>query len=367
MAHIVLVEPFYGGSHRSWADGWRGSSRHRIELVTHPGEFWRWRLRGGAVTLARAFADYVEAHGRPDAVVVSGLVDVAAFAGHARRSLCGCPIATYMHESQLLYPLAPNQRPDTSAALANWQSLVVADQVWFNSEFHRTALKTALPSLLEAQPEPNHLGLLPEVFARSTVLWPGVSSEALVAGERHERSVPRVLWNQRWDHDKNPGVVFEALAALAEDGVPFTVSLAGENPVGKRQELEPVLARLHDRIDHQGFLEIDEYRELLLASDVVVSAADHEFFGIAIVEAIAGGAVPVVPNRLSFPELIEPRWHRTCLYEDGGLHGALRETLTNLAVKQDATHGLRASMLKFDVAASAAAHDDAVDRLLDST
>ena len=85
MARVVLVEPYYGGSHRAWVDAWVRHTRHEITLVTHPDEFWRWRMRGGAVTLAAAFDDVVAAQGRPDAVVVSGLVDVAAFAGHARQ------------------------------------------------------------------------------------------------------------------------------------------------------------------------------------------------------------------------------------------------------------------------------------------
>ena len=41
-------------------------------------------------------------------------------------------------------------------------------------------------------------------------------------------------------------------------------------------------------------------------ADVVVSTADHEFFGIGIVEATAAGAVPLLPRRLSYPELLEP-------------------------------------------------------------
>ena len=87
MAQVVLVESYYGGSHRAWVDSWVRHSRPEISLVTHPDEFWRWRMRGGAVTLAADFADLVAANGAPDAVVVSGLVDVASFAGHARRAL----------------------------------------------------------------------------------------------------------------------------------------------------------------------------------------------------------------------------------------------------------------------------------------
>jgi glycosyltransferase involved in cell wall biosynthesis len=364
MARVVLVESFYGGSHRAWADAWIRHSRHDISLVTHPDEFWRWRLRGGAVTLAADFNAAVKQQGRPDAVVVSGLVDVAAFGGHARRSLGNTPLAVYVHESQLLYPLAPNQRSDTSAALVNWQSLVASDAVWFNSSFHRDALRNALPGLLGSQPVPTHSHLIDTVFERASVLWPGVEAATLIAGERTERLVPRVLWNQRWDHDKNPQAVFSALAQLAEQGVLFTVALAGQNQRPDNREFAWIHEQLGDRIDHHGYLPDDEYQQLLLSCDVVVSAADHEFFGIAIVEALAAGAVPVLPTRLSFPELIEPQWHEAALYPNGELRSALCATLEDVDAARDRVEGLRVSMQRFDATASAQAHDEALDRLI---
>ena len=364
MVNVVLVEPYYGGSHRAWADAWVQHSRHEISLITHPDEFWRWRLRGGAVTLAEAFDAHVQDHGRPDAVVVSGLVDVAGFAGQARRSLRETPVAVYVHESQLLYPLAPNQRADSSAALINWQSMVAADAVWFNSAFHQDALRAALPKLLKAQPSPTHEHLVDSVFERATVLWPGVETSDLIGQSRTEHGVPRVLWNQRWDHDKNPHAVFSALAQLADDGVAFTVALAGQNQRRNNPDFEWVHERLGDRIDHHGYLPDAEYKQLLLSSDVVASAADHEFFGIALVEAMAAGAVPVLPSRLSFPELIKPRWHHATLYSDGDLVARLGQALSNLTQVRNELDGLRQSMQRFDAAIAGEAQDVAVDRLI---
>lgn len=365
MANVVLIESFYGGSHRAWADAWVSHSRHEIALITHPDRFWRWRLRGGAVTLAEMFGEHVSRHGKPDAVVVSGMLDIAAFAGIARGSLDGVPIAAYMHESQLLYPQAPNQRPDISEALTNWRSMVAVDQVWFNSSFHQSALRVALPKLLGVQPEPRHEHLIDGVFDRSRVLWPGVETDALVmAGRNDTPGPPLILWNQRWDHDKNPQVVFSTLASLADEGLQFTVALAGQNHRAGSTEFDWIHDRLRGRIEDLGFQPPEHYRTLLLRSDVVVSAADHEFFGIAMVEAIAAGAVPVLPNRLSFPELIEPKWRPATIYEEGGLQATVRSVVGDLDSARVATGGLRESMQRFDVAHSAAAHDDAVDDLV---
>jgi glycosyltransferase involved in cell wall biosynthesis len=41
-----------------------------------------------------------------------------------------------------------------------------------------------------------------------------------------------------------------------------------------------------------------------MEADVIVSTAIHEFFGISVVEAIAAGVYPVLPRRLSYPELL---------------------------------------------------------------
>jgi len=46
----------------------------------------------------------------------------------------------------------------------------------------------------------------------------------------------------------------------------------------------------------------------------VVSTAKHEFFGVAAVEAMAAGAIPVFPNALSYPELIPDAVHDETLY-----------------------------------------------------
>ena len=39
------------------------------------------------------------------------------------------------------------------------------------------------------------------------------------------------------------------------------------------------------------------------AADVIVSTANHEFFGIGMVEAAAAGAFPLVPRSLAYPEV----------------------------------------------------------------
>jgi glycosyltransferase involved in cell wall biosynthesis len=60
-----------------------------------------------------------------------------------------------------------------------------------------------------------------------------------------------------------------------------------------------------DQIDHIGYVESKgEYWKLLHKADWVLSTADHEFFGIAVVEALFAGCLPWLPERLSYQELL---------------------------------------------------------------
>ncbi len=48
---------------------------------------------------------------------------------------------------------------------------------------------------------------------------------------------------------------------------------------------------------HFGYADEAQYAALLHRADVVVSTALHEFFGVAVVEAIYCGCFPMLPRR----------------------------------------------------------------------
>ena len=344
---VVVVEPWYGGSHRAWADGMVRHSDHAVRLVTHPDRFWRWRLRGGAVTLAAALRSDIEARRRPDVLVVSSLVHGAALLGLARRSVGDVPVVAYVHESQLRYPTTDGRAPDPDAAMANWQTLLAADAVWWNSAFHRDTVVEALPAFLGAAPDLTHRDLIAEVEAKSVVVPVGVELEGLLRAEREPRSSPGeplVVWNQRWEHDKDPLGWLRIMARLADAGVAFRLALAGERPRERDAEAKRLLQRLAGRVEVDAFLDADDYRALLLRSDVFLSCARHEFFGISVVEAIAAGCVPVLSDALSHPGLVPERWHDAVLYEPGRAQEALTAVLADVDGARTRVAGLREEM-----------------------
>lgn len=370
MLDVLLVEPYFGGSHRSWAEGYQRHSGHRVRLVTHADRFWRWRLRGAALTLAEAIEAEVASGGRPDLVLVSDMVNVAALLGLARRSLGDVPVVLYLHENQLVYPAPPRRgsranRRSTSdpeeAALVNWVSMAAADAVVVNSEHHRAVLREALPRLLARAPDHPHAERCEPLLDALSVLPVGVEVADLVAAARTTGTTtdgpPLVVWNQRWEHDKDPEAFFAALVPLADEGVAFSLALAGENVRVDPQEFDAARRRLDTRVVHVGHLPVPEYRRLLLRGDVVVSTARHEYFGVALVEAIAAGAVPLLPRRLSYPEVVPEAYHGAVLYDDDELRDRLRGVLVDLAGARARTAGLREAMARFDWSVVAPRYD----------
>lgn len=364
MARVVLVEPYYGGSHRAWADGLVARSRHEIHLVTHDPAYWRWRLRGASLTLAEAVTTAVAEHGPPDVLLVSDMVHLPAMLGFLRRDIGDPAVALYLHENQLTHPVGPRDRPDEGLALANWLSMAVADRVYVNSASQLADLQAALPVLLGRTRDHGHIHRLREVLDRCQVLPVGVDLAAIAPDGHPPPEAPLVVWNHRWDREKRPDLVFDALHRLADEGVAFRLALAGANLRVDPQEFDRIRERLGDRVVHVGVLDREGYHRLLSSSDVTVSTAEHETFGVAAVEAMAAGCVPLLPNRLSYPEIVPPTWHEAVLYEDGELVDRLRAVLTDLPAARAEVSGLAASMARYDWRVMAPRYDDAVDALI---
>ena len=364
---VLLVAPYFGGSHRAWARGVARHSRHRVELLTLPARFWKWRMQGGAVTLAEAFR---EADLSPDVILATDMLNLPAFLGLVRDRLTGVPVALYCHENQLTYPIPPGEKRDLTYGMINWLSMLAADRVLFNSAYHRDDWFEALPRLLKHFPDYTHLHRVPQVEAKAAVLPVGCDLRRLDAardGTVRGSDPPLILWNQRWEYDKDPETFFRALYALVEEGIEFRVALAGSNVRQMPEEFEAARERLGSRVVHYGRAGAQAYARLLWRSDVVTSTALHEFFGVAVVEAVHCGCVPVLPRRLAYPEVIPEAYHNRCLYDDfDGLLARLRWALADPAAARQAVTGLPAAMERFDWSTLAPRYDEVLEALTPS-
>jgi len=360
VARVLLLSPFHTGSHRAFAEGLARASSHDVRVLSLPGRFWKWRLSGAALLLA----DRARPLGRFDVVIGTDLVNLAEFRGLS--GLAAPPYVAYFHENQLDYPLPPGERADPHFALVNIATALASDVLVFNSRAHRDAFFAALPGLIRLLPDARPSRLAARLQRRCRVIPVGCQLADLRPDpERVRAEPPLILWNHRWEFDKAPEVFFAVLGRLDEAGVPFRLALAGENSQAQPQEFLAARRRYGDRIISYGYLpERDDYVRLLRTADIVVSTALQENFGIAVVEAIAAGAWPLVPRRLSYPEVLPAAWHDRCLYTDvADLEARLATLLRGGLPTPDERTALAARMRCYDWPALIGTYDDLIDGL----
>ena len=328
---VLCLEPYYSGSHKAFIDCWSERSGHEWTLVTLPGYKWKWRMRHAAITFADEVAALVERGEKWDVIFCSDMLNLAEFLGLAGKTISELPTVAYFHENQLTYPVRFESERDYQFAVTNMTTALAADGVWFNSAFHRDSFLEALRVFLAKMPDCQPFESVERIAAKAGIYPQGI--ERIERCKKRKAGPIRILWVARWEHDKNPEDFFEALKTLENRGVEFRISVIGEQFREAPAVFEWAKDYFKDRIDRWGYQQgRDEYVQTLVDADVVVSTARHEFFGVSIVEAIAAGAYPVLPNRLAYPEIL-------ALGEDGGREeffydgtaAMLAERITDLA------------------------------------
>jgi glycosyltransferase involved in cell wall biosynthesis len=363
--NVLLLEPYYGGSHRAWVDGYRQHAQHAIHLLTLPAQYWKWRLQGGAVTLARLFD---EQNVSADVILASDMLDLSTFRALTRARTTATPIALYFHENQLTYPQNARQHHGYQYGFINYTSALVADAVYFNSRFHHDAFLDELPRMLKHFADFNELQTVDAIRQRASVLPLGLDLRRYDA-YRVEKSAgepPLILWNHRWEDDKNPQAFFAALYGLLNRDVPFRVALVGENFRQDPVEFRQARDKLGARVTHYGYLQrFADYARLLWQADYVVSTAYQDFFGIAVAEAIYCGCVPLLPDRLNYPALIPPELHTRCLFPGHDLLPLLLQHIGGeLRLNEDALAALQKNVAQYDWATMSSVYDAALAALV---
>jgi glycosyltransferase involved in cell wall biosynthesis len=379
---ILYLDPFHGGSHAAVASGYAHHSRHDITLLALSiAGGWRWRMRGAAVTLARRLREHMRGQKIEfDIIVCTDMFDLATFLGLTRDLIAGAPVALYFHENQLTYPLPAGRARDLAFPWINYTGALAADALCFNSDFHRRAFLEALPALPGRYHDHRELDLIDTIAAKARVLPPGIELSRLdgqveagmregkkdsseLASPAPQLQSPIILWNSRWEYDKGPQAFFAALRELAARGVDFRVIVAGEHIDPNEPNFLAARDWLGPRALAWGYApDLAAYRAMLWQSDIVVSTAIQEFFGISVIEALYCGCVPVLPRRLSYPELLPAEHHDACLYQDdSALADRLEATIRDLpALRQRSFRDIAA---RYDWSRMAAQWDAALAQI----
>ena len=316
---ILLIEPFYGGSHAAWAQGYQQHSTHEVEILGLPGKNWKWRMQGAAVTLARRYHELLQQGRQYDLLLVSDMLDLATFTGLIRKTAdlgSKLPIALYFHENQLTYPLSPNEKSNPAGrnrqfGLINFTSALTADICLFNSDFHRRNFLAALPPFLQRFPDYQGTDEIAVIEKKSEVLYLGLDLKRLLASKPETVPIatvtparpPLILWNHRWEYDKNPTEFFLMLQSLMAAEIDFEVAILGEHSAVSPDLFLSNRELLGPRLIHFGFVEsFSEYAAWLWRADLLPVTSHHDFFGISVIEAVYCNCYPLLPRRLAYPE-----------------------------------------------------------------
>jgi len=317
---ILAIEPYYGLSHEMFLSGYQRYSRHAVEIWDQPARKWKWRMRGSAFHFAER-ARSCPPQDVPDIIFASDFLNLADWRALCPQRFRDVPCVLYFHENQVNYPRGESAPADHHYGWINLSSALAADRVLFNSAYQRELFLEVVASTLQRMPDYVPPGLTSRLRDKSSVFPVGIDFEP------HEKirdsyrlwsnPEPVILWNHRWEYDKDPDRFVDALVELRDRGSRFRVVICGES-FGR---MHPAFARasreLGSRIEHRGFLpDAKAYLHRAAKCDVVVSTARHEFFGVSVVEAVSLGCLPVLPNALSYPEIVPPRLHPHFLYED---------------------------------------------------
>jgi glycosyltransferase involved in cell wall biosynthesis len=341
---FLFLEPFFGGSHRAFAQSLISHSKHTIDLVTLPDSFWKWRLSGAALHFYKTISDL----GAYDGLITTSLMRLADF-----KALCGTscpPVLVYFHESQLTYPQPSGKSMNFQLGFADITTALCADQVLFNSETHYNTFFTTLTDFIKKMPDYRPEWVTAAIRSKSGVLYPGCSFDGAPDTDAFTDSdPPLIIWNHRWEFDKNPKDFFEALETLLERGHDFQIALLGKNVQFVPKQFIKARKRFGDRIVQYGYVPSKEkYYEWLRRGTVIVSTANQENFGMSVIEAIRQGCLPLLPKRLSYPEIIPEALHSDFLYQDNqDMADKLAFIIENVSVFQEKRRQLAEAMTRF--------------------
>lgn len=328
MKRVLILEPYYGGSHRFFLEGLQLHVAAHYTIFTMPARKWKMRMQLSALWCIQKIGGLPQSERRFDVVLCSSFVDVAvlrALLAKVKGWDSAVKICTYFHENQFVYPERQADKKNFQFAAINFHSALASDKIAFNSLYNAETFFSGCQKYLQTAAEMGLSAITSDLRGKSCILFPGIDFDPIDREKKVSDSGPAVIvWNHRWEHDKNPDRFFQALADVRSLGIDFRLILLGMTFPHSPQCFADEKQLYGERIIHYGYADsYADYVALLCRGDVVVSTALHEFFGIAVIEAVRAGCSPLLPDRLVYPELFAEEY----LYRDNELSEKLAQAI----------------------------------------
>ncbi|NXW06463.1 GTDC1 protein, partial [Fregetta grallaria] len=397
---VLLIEAFYGGSHKQLMDLLQEELQEDCVLCTLPAKKWHWKAR----TAALYFMQTVPTSTNYRILFASSVLNLAELAA-LRPDLGKLKKILYFHENQLAYPVQKCQERDFQYGYNQILSCLVADVVLFNSAFNMESFLTSIGKFMKLIPDHRPKDLEKIIRPKCQVLYfpvrfpdvsrfmpehklahlekvigvkrngdayqleglpgqqksralgalmknsnahresglceaqPGLGatqheglpspltaparlnkSEAsestnpcqeedkqhltfnlsnILSGRDYRQRPLHVAWPHRWENDRKHQPELFVCHYLSEP-----CQLSGPRLIAICSIFSEAKKALGSSVLHWGYLPSkDDYFQALCMADVVISTAKHEFFGVAMVEAVYCGCYPLCPKALVYPEI----------------------------------------------------------------
>lgn len=300
---VLLLSPYDALSHRAWREFIEDLPGYRIESVALEPRYFSWRFRGNPLTFSRD----ERLDGPWRMMLATSMTDLASLKG-MRPGLARVPAVLYFHENQFGYPGSDDSH-NLDRQITSLYSAMAADALVFNSAFNRTTFLDGVAAMLSRMPDHVPAGIVASLAAKSRIMPVPIDDNCLRSADKSSRFT--VVWNHRWEFDKGPASLLRIMSALIDSDMDFECHLLGQQFRQIPDEMSACVTRLEQsgRLGHCGLIEDREaYLCALGTSHLVLSTALHEFQGLAVLEAVAAGCVPVVPDRLAYQELFDAAW-----------------------------------------------------------
>ncbi|XP_075367550.1 tRNA-queuosine alpha-mannosyltransferase isoform X4 [Mycteria americana] len=145
---VLLIEAFYGGSHKQLMDLLQEELQDDCVLCTLPAKKWHWKAR----TAALYFMQTVPTSTNYRILFASSVLNLAELAA-LRPDLGKLKKVLYFHENQLAYPVRRCQERDFQYGYNQVLSCLVADVVVFNSAFNMESFLTSIGKFMKLIPD----------------------------------------------------------------------------------------------------------------------------------------------------------------------------------------------------------------------
>ncbi|RUM40418.1 MAG: DUF3524 domain-containing protein, partial [Desulfocapsa sp.] len=196
--HILLLEPYYGGSHQAFLTGLMEAVDCRFTLLSLPARKWKMRMQLAAPWFAEKIIALSDQGLAFDAVLTSTFLDVAVLRSLLYGRNIHLPLAVYFHENQFSYP---GQVPDPGRfqfSSINFTSALCADSLAFNSAYNLESFLAGIHEYVKKVSDMDLRHLEKKIRAKSRILYPGMDFQDIDTTEPGQKSrVPVIVWNHR--------------------------------------------------------------------------------------------------------------------------------------------------------------------------